>query len=131
MILVALAAMALVLPPDDAIRWTAPPTCPAGGDVVRDAEGLSGFELGDAPLDVEGNVRRLDDGRWRLTLRVATTTGSQTRELDAESCEELAGVAATLIAVALQEPALGAAPDADPALEPEPEPEPEPANEGT
>ena len=87
------------------VQWDAPQGCPSAQRLVADAEALSGRTLDDAVgLAVRGSVRSVERGRWVLSLEISTASGSQARVLEAGSCEDLADVAATLIAVALREP---------------------------
>lgn len=121
-----LAGMALHAPAQDVFTWNAPDGCPSAAAVVEDAEALSGLTLGDT-LRVEATVQALEEGRWSLRLRIESPSGAQVRELEGRSCDELAGVAATLIAVALEapvEPEPEVAPEPEPAPEVAPEPEP-------
>jgi len=112
------------------VHWDAPQECPSAERLIADAEALSGRRISDAMgLEVRGSVRAEDGGRWVLSLEIATASGSQARVLEAGSCQDLTDVAATLIAVALQEPS-PEPPPPEPDPEPErPEPAPPPANE--
>ena len=109
-------------PATESFDWDAPASCPDAAAVVGDAEALSGLSWSDAPsLQVEGTVRPREDG-WSLRIRIATPSGAQVRELSGNSCDELAGVAATLIAVALEAPMAEAPKPEAEAAEPDPEP---------
>ena len=121
------AAALLLSSPTPGLEWSAPPDCPTAAEVARDAEDLSGTRVAQArSLQIVGAVQAVGASRWQLTLRITTATGSRTRTLEADSCQELAEVAATLIAVALEEPEPEPKPEPEAEAEPEPEPLPEP-----
>lgn len=83
------------------LRWTAPSSCPDEAALVEriDALLVGGSEAG-VFVTADGMVEREGDG-FALTLRIATDSGSRARTIQAPSCEELASVAASLVAIAV------------------------------
>lgn len=113
-------AALMLAPPAEPVHWDAPEACPDARQLIEDAEALSGRTVADAVgLEVRGTVRPSAGGSWVLSLTISTPSGAQARELEAGSCEDLTDVAATLLAVALQEPAV-VPPPAPPQEEPPP-----------
>lgn len=103
------------------LRWSAPAQCPESAAVETEIEALSGMTLADVEaISVDAVVEQGEDGGYRLSLRIETDTGAQTRTLQSPDCEALVGVAATLVAVTMQ----AWAPEPAPAHAPAPEPEP-------
>ncbi len=120
------------------VDWHAPPECPGQTELLADVAEILGRPLArDGRLRVEGRVEPIAESsqhgsaRWRLDLRLASESGEQRRTLDAERCDELVDVAATLIAIAAAppEPEPSPEPEPEPTPEPEPSPEPEPTPE--
>lgn len=84
------------------IEWDAPTVCPDGAELRRRIDEL----LGGPPTAAQGRVVvsgevRGPEPAWSLRLRIANEAGERVRELPGTSCDELTGIAAVLIAVAL------------------------------
>jgi len=88
-----------------AFSWDAPEGCPSAADVLRDVERLLGRH---APFRAAGRVKPAGD-RWVLTLSVGSGEGAREREVEGESCQEVAVAAATIIALTV-DPTVEAAP---------------------
>jgi hypothetical protein len=93
------------------LEWHAPPACPARGAVLGEIDRL----LGGAPPDDVGrrlaakaHITKAEDGSYRLTLRTRTAAGEGERALRAATCQELADVAALIIALGFDPDAVAA-----------------------
>lgn len=114
-------------PPPLELRWSAPPGCPDEAGVRSSVRALLGRELTSVDADaiaVDGEIVRRDRG-WSLRLTITSASGSRTRELPGESCQDLSGVAALLIAIAI-DPTMESIDAPPPAAEPTPPPAREP-----
>jgi hypothetical protein len=99
------------------LRWSAPPGCPAEAEVLRAVDQLLGSAA--VPLAAEARVERREDG-FHLSLSWRTATAAATRELEGESCQQLAQAAALMVALAAgplasdeDGPGAGVTPDAN------------------
>ncbi len=96
------------------LDWSAPKPCPSRTYVARRVHDL--LAASRAPrneLTVQGTVRRVQRGRYRLALILDAKSTRAERSLEAVSCKSIADAAAWLIALAA-DPSLGgaaAAPD--------------------
>jgi hypothetical protein len=112
------------------LRWSAPAECPVQDQVAEEIEALAGMALSDVEaISIEARIEAIDGGGYALSLRIETDTGAQARTLESPDCGELAGVAATLVAVAIEAAVPEPEPTPEPASPREPEPEPEPGPE--
>lgn len=83
------------------LSWTAPIACPDHAAVVERIDAL--LVAGREPsvfVSADGVIEP-EDQRFALTLRIETSSGSRTRTMYAGSCEELATVTASLVAIAV------------------------------
>lgn len=112
-----------------AVQWQAPPGCPDAQGVLASAEAM-GVELRGSALELDGEIEQVDGG-YRLELSVQTSSGTTTRTMHAESCDELGHAAALVVSVAVDPLLVPAPPELEPpAADPEPvSDEPEPAVE--
>ena len=84
------------------LAWDAPDTCPDASEVVRRAEELAGLENGEAGLEVEAQVRPIEEGfQLRLTIRSPDEGQEHTRELEAVECGALADLTALVLALGI------------------------------
>jgi hypothetical protein len=82
------------------LRWSAPPECPRGDQVLDDARSLAPHRDVTGPrnaVTVEAVVERLDEGRWALTLAI----GAAQRRVEASSCAQLARASALFVALVM------------------------------
>lgn len=87
--------------PGLSVQWDAPAGCPDGAVVRARVVRLVGEEAArKARLTARAAVRA-EGGRWALELELAGETGAGKRSLSAGRCEELAGAAALVIAIAV------------------------------
>lgn len=87
--------------PGLSVQWDAPAGCPDGAAVRARVVRLVGEEAArKARLTARAAVRA-EGGRWALELELAGETGAGKRSLSAGRCEELAGAAALVIAIAV------------------------------
>ena len=87
--------------PGLSVQWDAPAGCPDGAAVRARVVRLVGEEAArKARLTARAAVRA-EGGRWALELELAGETGAGRRSLSAGRCEELAGAAALVIAIAV------------------------------
>ena len=109
------------------IRWSAPGGCPDEAALLRTVHDLVGAGV---DLDAEG-VMTANDGRYRVTLRVTTGASRGERELEGDSCTELAESAAVVLALSATQPerATPIAPPAPPPAIPAPLPVSHPSAE--
>lgn len=121
----ALLVGAVVLGPAESLEvvWDAPAECPDRGAVVDSFERHA--KEGHAPVEARGTVRQ-EGALYILELELVGPAGSETRRIEAETCDALAETAGLLTAVA-SEPALVPTPSeaSNPSPEPESESEPE------
>lgn len=114
------------LPTAFELDWEAPPECPTANEIRASVAGLVGTR---ADVDASGYVvvhARVEPSaeQWSMDFRIETATGARSRQWSAASCEELAEIAAVLIAVILDpglagdEPALASPLETDPPREP-------------
>ena len=100
-------APAIVAPSDDertiegvTLAWSAPPGCPAAGDVLDRIAGLLGARQPGAPfVQLTATVTSVD-GAYALQMRTETASGTSTHTLGSPDCEALADGAALVAAVA-------------------------------
>ncbi|MCH9682206.1 MAG: hypothetical protein K0V04_12280 [Deltaproteobacteria bacterium] len=85
------------------LQWSAPPQCPQHGD-VRAAIDLNlaheSFDDRVHAVQVVGSVEPIA-GRWILRVRTELPTGLVQREVESDTCTELAAAAGLIVAVAL------------------------------
>lgn len=105
---------ALVGPPEPGlvVQWEAPAGCPDAAAVRARVVRLVGeAAAGAARLTARAAVRA-EGGRWALDLELSGETGTGRRALAAARCDELAGAAALVIAIAVDPRAALAGPAA-------------------
>lgn len=103
----------VVSEPTHELRWSAPETCPTQSEVAAQIEGLLGLDhTGGASVRADATVSR-EDPRWTLTIEIETDSGSRTRTVDADDCDELASMTALLVAIAV-DPGLATRPPGAP-----------------
>lgn len=111
------------------LEWDAPASCPDRAHVVAEIDAILGPAATGDPADVAARAEvRVHEGRHRLSIRVQTPSGTRTRELEADTCDDLAAYTAVLVAIAIDPGATGslATPptsDAEPTRAGSPEPE--------
>ncbi len=87
------------------LEWNGPAGCPSGARVSERIRKLAGpLKATNAPLRAEATVTRRDDGKLHLHLVVRAGDAVGARDIDAKSCDDLAGVAAVALALLLRSP---------------------------
>ena len=97
-------AIAKADPPAVRIDWSAPDGCPDGVWVRGELERLLGGPLeGEGPprFTARASVVRDATGRWQLQLATTGDGMERERSLGGQTCEELAGAAALIVALAV------------------------------
>jgi hypothetical protein len=111
-----------------ALRWTAPPECPAEARVQRDIQTLVGRDLtprAGVTANVSGVVSR-DDAAWIAELSIERPGDAPSvRRVEGKTCREVSDAAAVIIALALDAPRVEP-PDAAPVAPPPPPSPPRP-----
>jgi hypothetical protein len=109
--------------------WEAPPECPSGAAVERQArETLLGSEVASIALTAQGIVTRVAPDRWRVDLTLRSGGWEAHRSLGASTCDAVSQAAAVVIALAVNLEAR--APLAPKPEAPEPRPSPPPSTGG-
>ena len=108
------------------LHWTAPAECPDEAAVRRDIEELAGRHLdakGEGGINVDANVVRQDAGRWDLELTLTRVGGeAASRRVEGRTCVEVARALVSIVALALEPPALPPPPPTPPPRPPPPPP---------
>jgi hypothetical protein len=109
LVAIALGMLPLASAPRGArLEWDAPASCPDRAHVVGEIEAILGASATGDPTDVVARAEvRVHEGRHRLTIRVQTPSGTRTRELEADACDDLAAYTAVLVAIAIDPGATG------------------------
>jgi hypothetical protein len=95
-------------PVEATIQWSAPPECPDGAAVRQDVERLLArpLERAGARIRVRGEVTRDAGaaGPYRLDLTIVLGAGQpRERRLDGETCAQVTGAAAVVVALAIDD----------------------------
>src|SRR5690242_2708151 len=119
------------------VSWRAPGACPQQAALLAQTEAFLGHPLNqrDDRLQLDGIVQSDEERGYVVHLRVATSRGSQERDLAHRDCAELTEAAALIVALAIDPelvipekpaaaPATPPAPTSPPSAPPEPEPAP-------
>jgi len=99
----AVLTLALAAAPEPAIEWSAPPGCPGQAQVLEQARALIGDPTAAAAmqeLTLRGVIEP-DAAGFLLDIDVRTPSGATRKTARAEDCMVLAGVAALMVAVAV------------------------------
>ncbi|GEM_PF-4464233 len=99
-----LATVAPAESPTNTLEWTAPSNCPTAVDVRGSVEVLLGGGFEETrfePVAAQGSVQRDAENVWVLSLGIRTASGQRERSIVGTSCQELADVAAVLLAIAI------------------------------
>jgi hypothetical protein len=100
-LLLARAAFAQAAPPID-LHWDAPAACPRESDVRNRIEQLVGSQKpSENRLRADGAITQTDDGRFQLKLMVRSGSLVGERQIESNSCADLAGAAAVTLALLL------------------------------
>ncbi len=85
------------------LEWNVPAGCPTAARVSERIRKLAGpIKSTSTPLRAEATVTRRDDGKLHLHLVVHAGDAVGARDVDAKSCDDLAGVAAVALALLLR-----------------------------
>jgi len=87
------------------LDWNVPAGCPSAARVNERIRKLAGpIKTSSTPLRAEATVTRREDGKLHLHLVVHAGDAVGARDIDAKSCDDLAGVAAVALALLLRSP---------------------------
>ena len=93
------------------LAWNAPPGCPSAANVLQRIDLIAGSStIADTKVQAEGSITRNRSGRLHLKLRVRVGRLVGERQLDASSCDDLAGAAAVNLVLLLRSAEAAAAP---------------------
>jgi hypothetical protein len=106
------------------VEWDAPGGCPGEAAFVQAVESEVDLAAeGDLPvLMARITIVELDDGRWRLTMVLASEDGSDERIFEDDSCEAVVETAAVVVSLRVIELVRTPAIVPDPSAMPSPEP---------
>jgi len=111
------------------LEWDAPESCPTSSsfeDSVSAQADVSTEREAPAVLKASVVIQELGVGQWELSLSMERGGETEARTFEAETCEEVAEVAATLVSLRvvewLERSPLVPEPDVSPPLEPTPRP---------
>ncbi len=87
------------------LRWSAPAGCPEAAQLAAEVERLLGRSLPESAVSftADATVERDDAGRWHMHLETRARDDARTRELDGESCDDVANATAVILALAIDE----------------------------
>jgi hypothetical protein len=106
------------------LTWTAPLGCPDRETVVAEVDRLLRSSSTKDPAVAHAEVTH--EGRWRVRLETQSAGRSGRREIEAESCEQLAQATAVILALMIDpEAAMVGAPPAERSSAPDPPHRPE------
>ena len=85
------------------LRWEAPVGCPQQNDVQARIRKLAGSASSSAgPLQADGTITQTDGGRFQLKLVMRSGNLVGEREIESQSCKDLAGAAAVTLALLMR-----------------------------
>jgi hypothetical protein len=93
------------------LTWTAPAGCPREDEVLAEAlRLLAGPPIGpERRVEAVARVTRVESGRWRVALSMASAAAHGVRSLETDSCSTLAEATSLILAIMVDPDRAGAA----------------------